>query len=113
VSCETSFDSKQSKLEPKLVSILSKTRCLYRLFRFYIETASFGVSVETKTTETNQKNCNKVKVFKISKTNFWQNLRYARLTSTKAQILDTFLSKNNGGFSEAIFERNKSFAQKG
>jgi hypothetical protein len=42
---ETSFDSKQPKLEPKLVSILSKTR---RLFRFNIKTACFGVSVEPK-----------------------------------------------------------------
>jgi hypothetical protein len=33
VSCETSFDSKQPKLEPKLVSILSETRCLFRLFQ--------------------------------------------------------------------------------
>jgi hypothetical protein len=45
---ETSFDSKQPKLEPKLVSILSETRRLFRLFRFNIETASFGASVEPK-----------------------------------------------------------------
>ncbi len=44
VSFETSFDSKQ----PKLVSTLSETKCLFRLFRFYIETASFGVSITTK-----------------------------------------------------------------
>ena len=54
VSFETSFDSKQPKLEPKLVSALSETKCLFRLFRFYSETASFGVSVKPKLTETNQ-----------------------------------------------------------
>jgi hypothetical protein len=39
VSFEASFDSKQPpKLEPKLVSALSETKCLFRLFRFYTET---------------------------------------------------------------------------
>ena len=51
VSFETSFDSKQLKLEPKLVSALSETKHLFRLFRFYTETASFGVSIEPKETE--------------------------------------------------------------
>jgi hypothetical protein len=51
VSFETSFDSKQPKLEPKLVSALSETKHLFRLFRFYTETASFGVSIEPKETE--------------------------------------------------------------
>ena len=51
VSCENSFDSKQPKLEPKLVSALSETKLLFRLFRFYTETASFGVSIEPKQTE--------------------------------------------------------------
>ncbi len=41
VSFETSFDSKQ----PKLVSALSETKRLFRLFRFYTETASFDVSM--------------------------------------------------------------------
>jgi hypothetical protein len=45
VSSETSFVSKQLKLEPKLVSALSETR---RLFRFNIETGSFGVSKQPK-----------------------------------------------------------------
>ncbi len=54
VSFETSFDSKQPKLEPKLVSALFKTKRLFRLFRFYSETASFGVSVKPKLTETNR-----------------------------------------------------------
>jgi hypothetical protein len=54
VSYETSFDSKQPKLEPKLVSILSETRRLFRLFRFYIETARFGVSIEPKQNKNNR-----------------------------------------------------------
>ena len=51
VSFETSFDSKQPKLEPKLVSALSETKRLFRLFRYYTEKASFGVSIEPKQTE--------------------------------------------------------------
>jgi hypothetical protein len=51
VSFETSFDSKQPKLEPKLVSALSETKCLFRFFRFYAETESFDVSIEPKQTE--------------------------------------------------------------
>jgi hypothetical protein len=51
VSFETSFDSKQPKLEPKLVSALSETKRLFRLFRFYTETESFYVSIEPKQTE--------------------------------------------------------------
>jgi hypothetical protein len=53
VSCETKVDSKQPKLEPKLVSILSETRRLFRLFRFNIETGSFGLSIEPKHAENN------------------------------------------------------------
>ncbi len=51
VSFENIFDSKQPKLEPKLVSALSETKLLFRLFRFYTETASFGVSIEPKQVE--------------------------------------------------------------
>ncbi len=51
MSFQTSFDSKQPKLEPKLVSALSETKRLFRLFRFYTETESFGVSIEPKQTE--------------------------------------------------------------
>ncbi len=51
VSFETSFDSKQPKLEPKLVSVLSETKHLFRLFCFYTETESFDVSIEPKQTE--------------------------------------------------------------
>ncbi len=51
MSFETSFDSKQLKLETKLVSALSETKRLFRLFRFYTETESFDVSIEPKQTE--------------------------------------------------------------
>ncbi len=51
MSFETSFDSKQPKLEPKLVSALSETKRFFRLFRFYTETESFDVSIEPKQTE--------------------------------------------------------------
>jgi hypothetical protein len=47
VSFETSFNSKQSKLE----LALSETKCLFQLFRFYSETESFGVLIEPKQTE--------------------------------------------------------------
>jgi hypothetical protein len=50
VSFETSFDLKQPKLEPKLVSALSETKRLFRLFRFYTEPESFDVSIEPKQT---------------------------------------------------------------
>ena len=51
MSFETSFDSKQPKLEPKLVSALSETKRSFPLFRFYTETESFDVSIEPKQTE--------------------------------------------------------------
>ncbi len=59
VSFETSFDSKQLKLELKLVSALSETKRLLRLFRFYTETESFGVSIEPKQTEEQTKQCDR------------------------------------------------------
>ena len=54
VSFETSFDSKQPKLEQKLVSALSETKRLFRLFCFYTETESFDVSIEPKQQKTNR-----------------------------------------------------------
>ncbi len=47
MSFETRFASKQ----PKLVSALSKTKCLFQLFRLFTETESFDVSIEPKQTE--------------------------------------------------------------
>jgi hypothetical protein len=51
VSYETSFDSKQPQMQPKLVSTLSETRCLSRLFCLNIKPALFGVSIEPKQTK--------------------------------------------------------------
>jgi hypothetical protein len=51
VSSETSFVSKQLKLEPKLVSALSETRRLFRLFHFNIKIGSFGVLKQSKQTK--------------------------------------------------------------
>ncbi len=50
MSFETSFDSKQPKLEPKLVSALPEIKRMFRLFRFYTETESLDVSIEPKQT---------------------------------------------------------------
>ncbi len=63
VSFETSFDSNQPKLEPKLISALSETKRLFRLFRFYTETESFGVSIESKQTEVPPKQFKSLKIF--------------------------------------------------
>ncbi len=51
MSFEISFDSKQPKLEPKLVSALYETKHLFWLFRFYTEKESFDVLIEPKQTE--------------------------------------------------------------
>jgi hypothetical protein len=53
VSLETSFDWKQPKLEPRQ-SALSETKRLFRLFRLYTETESFGVSIEPKQQKSNR-----------------------------------------------------------
>jgi hypothetical protein len=50
VSLETSFNSKQPKLEPKLVSALSKIKRLFRFFCFYTETDFFDVLIKPKQT---------------------------------------------------------------
>jgi hypothetical protein len=60
VSFETSF---VSKLKPKLVSAVSETR---RLFRFNIETGSFGVSKQPKQTKDQPKQqqiCSNINLF--------------------------------------------------
>jgi hypothetical protein len=72
VSLETSFDSKQPKLEPKLVSALSETKHLFRLFRFYTETESFDVSIEPKQTEDQMKQLDREHILLF----FAENLRF-------------------------------------
>ncbi len=74
VSFETSFDSKQPKLEPKLVSALSETKHLFRLFRFYTETESYDVSIEPKQTEDQPKQFDKEHILPF----FTENLGYSR-----------------------------------
>ena len=54
VSCQTSFASKQLNLEPKLVLALSETERLFRVFRIFTKTASFGVSIEPKQKKTDR-----------------------------------------------------------
>jgi hypothetical protein len=74
VSFETSFDSKQPKLEPKLVSALSETKLLFRLFRFYTETESFDVSTEPKQTEDQLKQFEREHILLF----FTENLGFSR-----------------------------------
>ncbi len=63
VSFETSFDLKQPKLEPKLVSALFETKRLFQLFRFYTETESFDVSIEPKQTKDQSKQFDREHIF--------------------------------------------------
>jgi hypothetical protein len=71
VSFETSFDSKQPKLEPKLVSALSETKRLFRLFRFYTETESFDVSIEPKHTKDQPKQFDREHILQFFTENLW------------------------------------------
>ncbi len=74
MSFETSFDSKQPKLEPKLVSALSETKRLFRLFRFYTETEIFDVSIEPKQTEDQPKQFDREHILQF----FTENLGFSR-----------------------------------
>ncbi len=71
VSFETSFDSKQPKLEPKLVSALSETKRLFRLFRFYTETECFDVSIEPKQTKDQPKQFDREHILQFFTGNLW------------------------------------------
>jgi hypothetical protein len=71
VSFETSFNSKQPKLEPKLVSALSETQRLFRLFRFYTETESFHVSIEPKQTKDKPKQFDREHILQCNTENLW------------------------------------------
>jgi hypothetical protein len=83
VSFETSFDSKQPKLEPKLVSALSETKRLFRLFRFYTETESFDVSIEPKQTEDQPKQFDRehILLFFTENLGFFSFFRFFRFFS--------------------------------
>ncbi len=71
MSFETSFDSKQPKLEPKLVSALSETKRFFRLFRFYTETECFDVSIEPKQTKDQPKQLDREHILKFFTENLW------------------------------------------
>ncbi len=77
MSFETSFDSKQPKLEPKLVSALSETKRLFRLFRFYTETESFDVSIEPKQTGDQPKQFDREHILLF----FTENVEFFRIVS--------------------------------
>ncbi len=77
MSFETSFNSKQPKLEPKLVSALSETKRLFRLFRFYTEIENFDVSIETKQTEDQPKQLDREHILLY----FTENLGFFRFFS--------------------------------
>jgi hypothetical protein len=68
VSFETSFDSKQPKLEPKLVSALFETKCLFRLLDI------FDVSIEPKRTEDQPKQFDREHIFLF----FTENVEFFR-----------------------------------
>jgi hypothetical protein len=68
VSFGTSLDSKQPKLELKLVSALSKTK---HFFRFYTETESFGVSIVPKQAEKQPKQFDREHILVFFSENLW------------------------------------------
>jgi hypothetical protein len=98
VSFENIFDSKQPKLEPKLVSALSETKRLFRLFRFNTETESFDVSIEPKQTEDQPKQFDREHILRI----FTENLGFFRIffetnrRPTQESIFGYFSEKSCG-----------------
>ncbi len=77
MSFETSFESKQPKLEPKLVLALSEQNVCFGLFGFYTETERFVVSIEPKQTEEQPEQCDREKLKQTE-------------TNPKTKILDLF-----------------------
>jgi hypothetical protein len=61
-------------LEPKLVSALSETKRLFRLFRFYTETESLDVSIESKQTEDQPKQFDREHILLF----FTENVKFFR-----------------------------------
>jgi hypothetical protein len=105
VSFETSFDSKQPKLEPKLVSTLSETQRLFRLFRFYTETESFDVSIEPNKQKTNR-NSLIGSIF----SNFTENLWFFRFFSVFLSVFSVFFLGFFGLFRNSLFRCFGCFA---
>jgi hypothetical protein len=103
VSFETSFDSKQPKLEPKLVSALSETKRLFRLIRFYAETESFDVSIEPKQTGDQPKQFDREHILLF----VTENVQFFRFFSIFFGLFSDFL-----GFSGFSFFRFFRFVSK-
>jgi hypothetical protein len=91
VSFETSFDSKQPKLEPKLVTALPETQRLFRLFRFYTETESFDVSTEPKQTKDKPKQFDREHILQFFTENLWF-FRFFRFFSVFLSVFSVFFS---------------------
>jgi hypothetical protein len=105
VSFETSFDSKQPKLEPKLVSALSETKLLFRLFRFYTETESFDVSIEPKPTKDQPKQFDREHILQFFTENLWF-FRFFRFFSVFFTVFSVFF----GLFRNSLFRCFGCFA---
>ncbi len=99
MSFETSFDSKQPKLEPKLVSALSETKRLFRLFRFYTETESFDVSIEPKQTGDQPKQFDREHILLF----FTENVEFFRFFSIFFQFFSRIFSVFFGFFVFSVF----------
>ncbi len=101
MSFKTSFDSKQPKLELKLVSVLSETKCLFQLFRFYTKTESFGVSIEPKQTEEQPKQFDREHILAFLSKKFrvvsacFETVCFGCLASILKQRVSMFLLNRN------------------
>jgi hypothetical protein len=98
VSFKTSFNSKQPKLEPKLVSALSETKRLFRLFRFYTETESFDVLNEPKQTKDQPKQFDRKHILQF----FTKNLGFFRFFRF-FRFFSVFFSVFSGLFERVCF----------
>jgi hypothetical protein len=91
VSFETSFDSKQPKLEPELVSALSETECLFWVICFYTETEIFNVWIEPKQTEDQPKQFDSEHILVY----FLVNLGFLRFVSVCFGLFRNSLFRNS------------------
>jgi hypothetical protein len=106
VSFKTSFDPKQPKLDPKLVSVLSETKRLFRLFRFYTETESFNVSIELKQTKDQPKQIDREHILQF----ITENLRFSRFCLVFFRVFSFFLVFS-GFFRNSLFRLFRFFTE--
>jgi hypothetical protein len=108
MSFETSFDSKQPKLEPKLVSALTETKRWFWLLHFYTETEIFDVSIEPKQTEDQPKQFDMeyILVFFQGNFGFFRFFRFA-LVSFETVCFGCFASIPKQRVSLFRFNRDK------